>query len=121
LIDEYYKRISPFAKVEIYTVSDQKEMQGKFPKHCYAIMLEDTGKHMDSKDFAQFIEDRKNQGDSNLVFLIGPPEGFKKDRILPHIRLSLSKMTFSHQTVRLLLAEQLYRAISILEGKPFAK
>ncbi len=121
LIAEYQKRIGPFANIETITVRDEREMKDKLRKSQYVIKLDDKGEEVSSEDFAQFIEQRKNQGDSRLVFLIGPPEGFKLDKITPDKTLSLSQMTFSHQTVRLLLAEQLYRVISILEGKPFPK
>lgn len=121
LIAEYQKRIGPFANIATITVRDEREMKDKLRKSHYVIKLEDQGEEMSSEDFAQFIEQRKNQGDSRLVFLIGPPDGFKLDNITADMTLSLSKMTFSHQTIRLLLAEQIYRAISILEGKPFPK
>lgn len=120
LIDEYYKRVSSSVKLETVTVSSEDDLIGKIPKSAYVIKLEDSGKEFTSQEFAQFIEDRKNQGDSHLVFLIGPPDGFQTD-IASELTLSLSKMTFSHQTIRLILAEQIYRASSTLEGKPFAK
>lgn len=121
LIAEYQKRISPFANIETITVRDEREMKNKLRKSVYVIKLEDKGEEMTSEGFAQFIEQRKNQGDSRLVFLIGPPEGFRVDNLKEDKTMSLSQMTFSHQTIRLLLAEQIYRAISILEGKPFPK
>lgn len=120
LIDEYYKRLSSSVKLQTAFVDNEENIAGRLPKTCYVIRLEDSGEQMTSREFARFIQTRKNQGDSHLVFLIGPPEGFRTDVKSDEI-MSLSKMTFSHQTIRLLLAEQIYRAVSILEGKPFPK
>lgn len=121
LISEFYKRLGSGYKTEEVTVKTEKELWNKVPQSAYTIALEVKGVQLTSEQFSAFIEERKNQGDSHLVFLIGPPEGFTKYEKEPDLKFSLSAMTFSHQTVRLLLAEQIYRSISILEGKPFAK
>jgi 23S rRNA (pseudouridine1915-N3)-methyltransferase len=121
LISDLYIRLEPFLKLEEITVKDEESIWKQIPKNTFLIAMEVQGKQYSSEAFAQFIEERKNQGDSHLVFLIGPAEGFTGYQKEPQLQISLSTMTFSHQTVRLLLAEQLYRAISILENKPFPK
>ncbi len=121
LIREYHKRLGGSAILEEITVKKESELWEKAPESAYTILLDNTGKPFDSQQLAQFIEERKNQGDSHLIFFIGPADGFTDIQIKPNLKLSLSAMTFSHQTVRLLLAEQLYRAFCVLEGKPFSK
>jgi len=121
LIAEQYKRVQSSVKLEVVTVKAAKDLFEKIPQSSFVIALDVAGKEMTSQELAQFLETRKNQGDSHLVFLIGPPDGFSSYPVQPDLKLSLSKMTFSHQTIRLLLAEQIYRAVSILEGKPFAR
>lgn len=121
LVDEFYKRLGGRVKVEEKTFKDEDALWQGLPKQAFLIAMEVKGKSMDSDAFAQFIQLKLNQGHSHLVFLIGPAEGFASHQVKPDFLLSLSSMTFSHQTTRLLLAEQIYRAFSILEGKPFAK
>ena len=121
LVAEYQKRLNGVASIAEISIKTEPELWNHIPKNSYVIALDDKGKTFTSQEFANFIETRKNQGDSHLVFLIGPANGFSKFKEDPRLKLSLSSMTFSHQTVRILLAEQIYRAISILEGKPFAK
>jgi len=120
MISDLYKRIGS-ANVEEKVFKTEEEMLKSLPKRGFFIALESTGKSMTSQDLAQLIEKKKNQGESSLVFLIGPADGFTQKPESIDLELSLSAMTFSHQTIRLLLAEQLYRASAILEGKPFAK
>ena len=121
LIAEFYKRLGGRVKVEEKTFKDENALWAGLPKQAFVIALEVKGKMMDSDAFAQFMQKKLNQGHSHLVFIIGPAEGFASHQVKPDALLSLSAMTFSHQTTRLFLAEQLYRAFSILEGKPFAK
>ena len=84
------------------------------------VLLDERGEEMRSVEFAAFLNKRFRSGGKNLVFVIGGPFGFdeklkKESRFL----ISLSKMTFSHQMVRLFFAEQLYRALSILRNEPY--
>lgn len=121
LVDEYYKRLGGRVKVEERTFKDEAALWAALPKQAFVIAMEVEGRAMDSDAFAQYVQKKLNEGHSHLVFLIGPAEGFAAHQVKPDLLLSLSAMTFSHQTTRLLLAEQIYRAFSILEGKPFAK
>ena len=84
------------------------------------ILLDERGHQYRSVDFARFLGDRMARGGKDLVFVIGGAYGFAQkvyDRA--GARLSLSEMTFSHQMVRTIFAEQLYRAFTILRGEPY--
>lgn len=120
MISDLHVRMST-ARIEEKTYKSEREMFKSLPERGFFIALDSTGESMTSEQFAQLIEEKKNQGISTLVFLIGPADGFTEPLDTINLKLSLSKMTFSHQTIRLILAEQLYRAIAILEGKPFAQ
>ncbi|MBI4121703.1 MAG: 23S rRNA (pseudouridine(1915)-N(3))-methyltransferase RlmH [Parcubacteria group bacterium] len=121
LVDEFGRRLQSSLNLQTVTVKTEDDLWNKVPERAYVIALEVNGKVYTSEQFAKFIGDKQTQGISHLVFLIGPAAGFTEYQKNVDLRLSLSAMTFSHQTVRLLLAEQLYRAMTILEGKPFAK
>jgi 23S rRNA (pseudouridine1915-N3)-methyltransferase len=84
------------------------------------ILLDENGKEYDSVGFSGFIQQQMNSGIKNLVFVVGGPYGFS-DEIYKRAngKLSLSKMTFSHQMVRLFFIEQVYRAMTILKNEPY--
>ena len=84
------------------------------------VLLDEHGKEFQSVEFAQWMKHKMNTVNKILVFLIGGPYGFAP-RIynLASEKISLSKMTFSHQMIRLIFAEQLYRAMTILNGGPY--
>lgn len=83
-------------------------------------LLDENGIEVSSVDFARFLEKKMLSGIKRMVFVIGGPYGFSGN-IYSRVsgKLSLSKMTFSHQMVRLIFAEQLYRALTILKGEPY--
>ena len=84
------------------------------------VLLDKGGREMRSVEFADWMKHKMNTVSRRLVFVVGGPYGFAK-RIydVAHEKLSLSRMTFSHQMVRLIFVEQLYRAMSILHGSPY--
>ena len=83
------------------------------------VVLDEVGRQMDSKKFAGFVEGYKNQGVS-LTFVIGGPFGLSPAvKARADILLSFSKMTFTHQMIRIFLLEQIYRAFSIISGKEY--
>lgn len=84
------------------------------------VLLDEGGREMRSVEFADWMKHKMNTVSRRLVFVVGGPYGFAK-RIydVAHEKLSLSRMTFSHQMVRLIFVEQLYRAMSILHGSPY--
>ena len=133
---EYEKRLKHYIRFEVsvipelkntksLSVSEQKEkeadMQLKVLDKCdYIVLLDDKGKEFTSMAFAEFLNRRMNAGTKTLAFVIGGPYGFS-ERIyrIANEQLSLSRMTFSHQIVRVLFAEQLYRAFTIINNEPY--
>lgn len=84
------------------------------------MLLDEHGSEFRSIEFAEMIQRRMSAGTKRLVFVIGDPYGFS-DAVYQrsNIKLSLSKMTFSHQIVRAIFTEQLYRAFTILKNEPY--
>lgn len=86
----------------------------------FVVLLDERGKEMASKDLAAWMEDRMAHFPGNMVFVIGGAYGFSDDVYArSNGKLSLSKMTFSHQMVRVIFLEQLYRAFTIIKGEPY--
>jgi 23S rRNA (pseudouridine1915-N3)-methyltransferase len=103
----------------------QKEKEGelllsRFAPTDLVYLLDEGGKQYSSVEFSGFIEKQMVTGIKNLVFVVGGPYGFS-DQVYQRAagKISLSKMTFSHQMVRLLFVEQLYRALTIIKGEPY--
>lgn len=136
LIEEYVKRVNFYIPLELNTLSDvkkskkisvkeQKLLEGScIKKHLqpsdYVVLLDDKGKQYTSINFAKYIENKMTSVPKRLVFIIGGPYGFSEEiEGLSNEKLSLSKMTLTHQMVRLLFAEQLYRAMTILNNEPY--
>ena len=135
-LDLYVSRLRhyvPFALTEIpelknvsaLTQDQIKEREGELILAALrpadeVILLDERGRQYRSVEFARFLEDRMARGGRDLVFVVGGAYGFSQkvyDRAAG--RISLSDMTFSHQMVRTIFAEQLYRAITILLGEPY--
>ncbi|WP_459212618.1 23S rRNA (pseudouridine(1915)-N(3))-methyltransferase RlmH [Aquimarina rhabdastrellae] len=136
LIDEYTKRLGFYIKFKLEIIPDlkktknlseaqQKEKEGELIlTHVSTadtlILLDENGKQYDSVAFSEVLQKHMNSGIKQLIFVIGGPYGFS-----PSIynrangKLSLSKMTFSHQMVRLFFIEQLYRGFTILRNEPY--
>lgn len=135
-IDLYTDRISRFVQFEIQVIPDlrntrnmepavQKVREGEsilklLQPSDDVFLLDDKGREMSSPELAQWLEKRMAQSSKRLVFIIGGPYGFSADvyNRVPG-RISLSRMTFSHQMVRLIFVEQLYRAFSIINNLPY--
>lgn len=84
------------------------------------ILLDERGKQMKSTELAAFLQGHMNRSTRKLLFIVGGPYGFSQAvHDAAHMKLSLSKMTFSHQMVRLFFVEQLYRALSIIRNEPY--
>lgn len=135
-IEIYAKRLRNYTQLEIATINvpkavrqrsfgEQKTEEARLilsqvAPEDFLILLDDKGKEFSSSEFAGFIAQKQNASVKRLVFLIGGPFGFDKqvyDRA--NFKLSLSRMTFSHQMVRLFFVEQLYRAYTILRGEKY--
>ena len=135
-IDVYQKRIPHYIPFEYVIIPDikntrklseeqQKQKEGELimaqvKPGDEMILLDEKGKELRSVEFARFLEKKMLGSLKNLVFVVGGPYGFSSDIYKKAGgKLSLSKMTFSHQMVRLVFSEQLYRALSILKGEPY--
>ncbi len=134
-IDDYVGRISHYMPMGVVTIPElkstksltqeqQKEAEGRLilnqlqPSDT-VVLLDEHGKEPRSVEFAQWLE-HKRQTSRRLVFVIGGPYGFSSQVCSrANEQLSLSRMTFSHQMVRLIFAEQLYRACTIIQGEPY--
>lgn len=107
------------------SVEQQKQKEGELIlKHLQSsdrlILLDENGKEYNSVHFSEFIQQQMNSGIKNLVFVVGGPYGFSEDVYKrANGKISLSKMTFSHQMVRLFFVEQVYRAMTILRNEPY--
>lgn len=136
LIDDYQKRLGFYIKFEFEIIPDlknsknltedqQKLKEGelilsKLNATDVLILLDENGKQMDSVSFSEYLQKHMNSGIKQLVFVIGGPYGFSEEIYnKSQGKLSLSKMTFSHQMVRLFVVEQLYRAFTILRNEPY--
>ena len=136
LIDEYQKRLGFYIKFDFEVIPDikkaknlseeqqkQKEGElilGKLNATDVLILLDENGKQFDSVSFANYLQKHMNSGIKQLVFVIGGPYGFSQDIYnKAQGKISLSKMTFSHQMVRLFIIEQLYRSFTILKNEPY--
>ena len=133
---EYEKRLSYYIKFEEIIIPDvkqsgklsenelkKKESQmilAKIENGDHVILLDDKGKSFSSIQFSEFLQQKMNNGLKSLVFVVGGAYGFSNEIYLrANSKLSLSKMTFSHQMVRLIFKEQLYRGFSILRGEKY--
>jgi len=86
----------------------------------YIVLLDERGREFTSLQFSEYIEKKTHTVSKSLVFIIGGPYGFsQKVQEAAQEKIALSKMTFSHQLVRLIFAEQLYRALTILNREPY--
>lgn len=135
-VGEYQKRLEHYIPFEIQVIPDikntksltadqQKEKEAELILKSlqagdYLVLLDDKGKEYTSMQFATYIEKKTHTIAKRLVFLIGGPYGFSQSVYdKANEKLTLSRMTFSHQMVRLIFVEQLYRAMTILNNEPY--
>ena len=135
-LDDFTGRIKKYVPFETIIIADIKEAGNyaikdrllkegekvlqKLNPQDYLILLDEGGKEFSSVQFSQFIEKELNKSYKKLIFLVGGAFGFSPD--LQHranLKISLSKMTFSHQMVRLFFLEQIYRGFTILNNEPY--
>ncbi len=136
LIEDYKKRLGYYIKFSFEVIPDiknaknlseeqQKQKEGelilrKLNTTDALILLDENGKQYDSVEFSNYLQKYMNSGIKQLVFVIGGPYGFSQNVYnKSQDKLSLSKMTFSHQMVRLFFMEQLYRGFTILRNEPY--
>lgn len=117
--NEFNKRLKKYAKVTTHTVDDDSKILNQVEKGAFKVALEIRGKEYSSEEFADFIKRRQFAGEK-LAFIVGGHFGLPMEIIDEcQAKLSLSKMTFTHQMVRVFLLEQIYRAFTIIEGKKY--
>ena len=116
--NEYVKRLGRYGKIKVDTVDTENKIISRIDKNSYVIVLEIKGKQLSSEEFADKLNEIGKTG--HVTFIIGGPYGLPKDVIdLSDFSLSFSKMTFTHQMMRVILLEQIYRACTIIEGKKY--
>jgi len=129
----YVKRLKHYCKFEVLELPDgklkdpdkQKEAEAQailkiIKSDDFLVILDEKGVNPTSREFAQFLQKKMNAGTKQLVLLVGGAFGFTKevyDRA--DYQLSFSKMTFSHEMIRVFIAEQVYRAFTILKGESY--
>lgn len=126
-IEEYVGRIKHYARVEEVELKDEREtdlapkiMKAAFVDRARVVALEVDGKMLSSHGLADVVGKSEGQGDS-LSFLIGGSYGLPKSvSDAAHLKMSLSAMILPHRLARLVLAEQVYRAFTILRGEPYS-
>ncbi len=101
-------------------IKEGEIVTGQLKKEDYLVVLDERGKQISSEGFAAFLQQRANESEKNIVFLIGGAYGVSNDVLQrANYRWSLSRLVFPHQLVRLILAEQVYRACSILRNEKY--
>ncbi len=137
-IDEFLKRLTPYATVSILELSpieikdenltekilleEGEKILSNIKPLDFVITMEIKGKQFSSEEFAQQLESLTNDGVQEIVFVIGSSCGIGKNvSARANLKMSMSKMTFLHQFARLILVEQIYRAFKIIKGETYHK
>jgi 23S rRNA (pseudouridine1915-N3)-methyltransferase len=136
LIEEYSNRVKHYINFEIITIPELKNTKNlsaeqqknaeaelinkQIQKGDHIVLLDEHGKEYRSVEMAECMKRKMNTINKRLVFIIGGPYGFsQKIYDIANEKISMSKMTFSHQMIRLIFVEQIYRAMTILNGEPY--
>lgn len=132
----YGDRLKKYVNFNIVTIPDiknaknlsQQELKGKegdllcvqLSKYDYVVLLDENGKQYSSVEFSDWMNKKANLSIKRLCFVVGGAYGFSDEVYkITNEKISLSKMTFSHQMIRILIVEQIYRAFTILNGEPY--
>lgn len=134
-IEEYSQRIQKYISLEIKELPDlkhasslnesvRKKKEGElllpYLEEAYVVLADEQGKEYRSEDMADWLQHHMLYRGKNLLIIIGGPYGFSEEVYQKaNEKISLSKMTFSHQMVRVILLEQIYRSFTILKGEPY--
>ena len=132
LQDEYLQRLSHFVKFEIAEVRDAQgagspdiegnDLLAKVNQNSFVTLLDVKGRHLSSHELASELEKWQDRGYKEVAFIIGGAKGVSsKVAERADLKLSLSFLTFTHETARVILIEQLYRAFTIIKGFPYQK
>lgn len=131
---EYLKRLAPFVEINMVILKEGRVQNNpqvtrddeakllieNLPKHSFKIALDEKGQQFSSVELARMIGENKDFGEGHLTFLIGGPYGLAESvKQKADLILSFSKFTFTHEMIRMLLLEQLYRSFTILNNKTY--
>lgn len=136
LTQEYAGRVKHYLPFEMEVIPELKNtkslsfeqqkqreaelLQKTFREGDYVVLLDENGREFTSVEFANYLQQKQSVAARRLVFVVGGPYGFAPEiYALAKEKISLSRMTFSHQMVRLFFVEQLYRGLTILRGEPY--
>mgnify|MGYP002725697613 CR=1 FL=1 len=134
-IDVYQKKLQRYCRFELIPLKEanygkgsklqwqrkeQKEIESQYRPQTYIIACDEKGETLSSPQLADKLKSIANQGFSKIDFVVGGPFGLPQEiKAGSHLMLSLSSMTLTHQMIRLLLAEQIYRAFTIIKGEKY--
>ena len=137
LVEEYLERLRHFAPVEVTELRDRKDVGGdrrqiidreggdilsRLSNGAFVVALDERGREMDSLKLAEFIDRHRTGGTRQMEFVIGGPAGLSDEaRQRAGLVLSLSRLTLTHEMARVLLTEQVYRALTIIHDLPYQK
>lgn len=128
MVEDYYKRITKYHKIELIEVKDSNiikekdEILKKINKNDYIISLDIYGREYNSIEFKDHLENLFNNGKSNITFIIGGSDGIDdKIKSLSNELISFSKLTFPHGLFRAILLEQIYRSFKIMNNESYHK
>lgn len=128
MVEDYYKRITKYHKIELIEVKDSNitkekdEILKKINKNDYIISLDIYGREYNSIEFKDHLENLFNNGKSNITFIIGGSDGIDdKIKSLSNELISFSKLTFPHGLFRTILLEQIYRSFKIMNNESYHK
>jgi 23S rRNA (pseudouridine1915-N3)-methyltransferase len=125
LTEEYLRRISRYLAAESHELTSEDallELTGSTGGRTrpVLVLLDARGRQFTSEEFANLLRDQQDRGTQNLFFGVGPADGFSdKARGAADLILSFGKMTLAHELARIVLLEQIYRALTILQGHPY--
>ncbi|MFI3247529.1 MAG: 23S rRNA (pseudouridine(1915)-N(3))-methyltransferase RlmH [Rikenellaceae bacterium] len=136
IVESFAKRVAHYCRFSITTLPDLRNTKSLSPKQQkmaegemilkqltdsdFVTLLDERGSQYRSIEFAQWLQKRMNSGVKRLVFIVGGPFGFSEEIYSrANSKISLSAMTFSHQIIRAIFAEQIYRAFTILRNEPY--
>lgn len=120
LCEDYAGRVRRHLPIEIIEVEDGAQLLRRRPSEAVTIALDPRGEAWTTERFARYLEDRMTYGSRALAFLIGGADGLPAEAVrAADVRLSMSALTFPHRLARLVLLEQIYRAVSIIRDEPY--
>ncbi len=122
LVDDYVERVRRHSACEEIEVRDTKKLEKAIPTEAFVVALDSEGELLTSNGFAKRVDEWSSQNKGIIAFVLGGAEGLP-DAVLKRsdFRLSLGRMTLPHRLARLVLAEQLYRVMTILRGEPYPR